>query len=122
MQISVLRKLLQLISPQDSPEATELSEEISELNPTENEITENNESVTEDAVTEVDEIEPDTDCEEEIPLPADTKAHLTSSVPRAAKAPQDLMTKGELAEIRALFKNLSDKEIQRLYKRVTKNT
>ena len=48
------------------------------------------------------------------------RSHLTSSVPRSAKAPQNILTKGELAQIRAIFNNLDDKEIQRLYKQVTK--
>ena len=48
------------------------------------------------------------------------RSHLTSSVPRVARAPYGAMTKGELAEIRSLFNNLDDSEIQRLYKRVTK--
>lgn len=48
------------------------------------------------------------------------KAHLTSNVPRAAKVPVGVMTKGEMAEIRELFGDIDDAEIQRLYKRVTK--
>ena len=50
----------------------------------------------------------------------DTKAHLSSSVPRAAKLPQGILTKGEMAEIRSIFGDIDDAEIQRLYKRVTK--
>lgn len=49
-----------------------------------------------------------------------TKAHLTSSVPRAARIPSGALTKGEIAEIRNILGNLDDAEIQRLYKRVTK--
>ena len=52
--------------------------------------------------------------------PTDTKAHLTSSVPRSAKAPIGVLTKSEIGELRNIFANLSDTEIQRLYKRVTK--
>lgn len=48
------------------------------------------------------------------------KAHLMSNVPRAAKVPVGVMTKGEMAEIRELFGDIDDAEIQRLYKRVTK--
>ena len=59
--------------------------------------------------------------DEEAQAPGESnRAHLTSSVPRVAKAPVNALTKGELAEIRALFKNLDDTEIQRLYKKVTK--
>ena len=46
----------------------------------------------------------------------DTKAHLSSSVPRAAKLPQGILTKGEMAEIRSIFGDIDDAEIQRLYK------
>ena len=52
--------------------------------------------------------------------PTDTKAHLTSSVPRSARAPIGVLTKSEIGELRNIFANLSDTEIQRLYKRVTK--
>ena len=58
--------------------------------------------------------------DEKPPHTESNRSHLTSSVPRSAKAPQGILTKGELAEIRALFANLDDKEIQRLYKKVTK--
>ncbi len=47
-----------------------------------------------------------------------TKSHLTSSVPRAASSPYGAMTRQQLAEAREIFGNLSDTEIQRLYKRV----
>ncbi len=49
-----------------------------------------------------------------------TKAHLTSSVPRVARLPQGALTKGQMAEIREIFGDIDDAEIQRLYKRVTK--
>ncbi len=49
-----------------------------------------------------------------------TKAHLTSSVPRSARAPHGALTKAEMAEIREIFGKIDDAEIQRLYKRVTK--
>ena len=51
---------------------------------------------------------------------SDTKAHLTSSVPRSARAPIGVLTKSEIGELRNIFANLSDTEIQKLYKRVTK--
>ena len=47
-------------------------------------------------------------------------SHLTSSVPRAAKVPRGALSKSEMTELRELFGGLSDTEIQRLYKRVTK--
>ena len=47
------------------------------------------------------------------------RAHLTSSVPRAARVPMGAITKHELAEMRSIFNNLDDFEIQRLYKKVT---
>ena len=53
-------------------------------------------------------------------IPPDTKSHLTSSVPKTARVPLGAMTKNELAEMRALFRNLDDNEIHRLYKKVTK--
>ncbi len=48
------------------------------------------------------------------------KAHLSSSVPRGARVPTGALSKGEMAEIRSIFGNMDDAEIQRLYKRVTK--
>ena len=57
----------------------------------------------------------------ETPSPTvNTKAHLSSSVPRAARLPQGALTKGQMAEIREIFGDIDDAEIQRLYKRVTK--
>ena len=72
--------------------------------------------------------EPSDNCLEDMPREADptpsptvnTKAHLTSSVPRVAKLPQGALTKGQMAEIREIFGDIDDAEIQRLYKRVTK--
>jgi hypothetical protein len=58
--------------------------------------------------------------EEALPVATNTKAHLSSSVPRAAKIPTGALTKGEMAEIRQIFGDMDDAEIQRLYKRVTK--
>ena len=54
----------------------------------------------------------------EAPRP-ETKAHLTSSVPRAAGVPAGVMTRHEMQEARAIFGDLDDKEIHRLYKKVT---
>ena len=72
--------------------------------------------------------EPSDNCLEDMPTEAattpsqtvNTKAHLTSSVPRAARLPQGALTKGQMAEIREIFGDIDDAEIQRLYKRVTK--
>ena len=75
--------------------------------------------------------EADDSCSEDMPTEAEptpetpsptvnTKAHLSSSVPRAARLPQGALTKGQMAEIREIFGDIDDAEIQRLYKRVTK--
>ena len=116
MQISALRKLLQLISPKTSPEEEKSLEEILEQE------TENDEGMQN---LEQDEGMQNAKCrmqneDENPPHTESNRSHLTSSVPRSAKPPQGILTKGELAEIRALFSNLDDKEIQRLYKQVTK--
>ena len=119
MQISVLEKLLQLISPKNSQEAEKPLEEILEQETESEEKFEIQNSEFEMNSEEA---------KEEEQIAEDTKAihtesnrsHLTSSVPKSAKPPHGILTKGELAEIRALFNNLDDKEIQRLYKQVTK--
>ena len=49
----------------------------------------------------------------------DGKAHLTSSVPRAARLPKGALTKSQMAEMREIFGGIDDAEIHRLYKRVT---
>jgi len=78
---------------------------------------------------EADEAEEDAMTEERPPVTeriasaeatAGNRNHLTSSVPRSAKAPLGVLTKSELGELREIFSGLSDTEIQRLYKRVTK--
>ena len=50
---------------------------------------------------------------------SETRSHLTSSVPSAAKAPKSAFSKSEMAEMRAIFGTLDDAEIYRLYKKVT---
>ena len=124
MQISVLKKLMQLISPSDSLEEKSLSEEILESSPEESE---EEEFEIQNSEFEIEGDEEEFEIDEhtnEMPLSTvstkNTKAHLTSSVPRAAKAPSGILTKGELKEIRALFNNMDDNEIHRLYKKVTK--
>ena len=125
MQISALRKLLQLISPSDSPEELKLSEEISEQSPAESEKEESEmqnsdlEIEGDDRVDEEPILEKTVDGARVAHIESN-RSHLTSSVPRAAKAPLGTMTKGELKEIRALFNNMDDNEIHRLYKKVTK--
>ncbi len=57
----------------------------------------------------------------EIRAQRDNRAHLGGSVPRAAGAPASAMSARELREARALFGNISDSELLRLYKRVTSN-
>jgi len=50
----------------------------------------------------------------------DTRSHLSGAVPRAAGSRTDMLSAGELEAARELFSGLSDREIQRLYKKVTK--
>ena len=50
----------------------------------------------------------------------DTRSHLRSAAPRHALAPDSRMSYRELEMARELFGDMSDKELQRLYKRVTK--
>lgn len=50
----------------------------------------------------------------------DNRSHLQSSVPLRATAPAELMGSRELEAARELFAGLSDREIQRLYKKVSK--
>ena len=126
MQISVLKKLLQLISPETSPEEERPSEATLEQraeNETEEfEIQNSKFKIEGDEALEKDSEEAHEEpAEEERPIHTENnRSHLTSSVPRAAKAPLGTLTKGELAEIRTLFANMDDTEIQRLYKKVTK--
>ena len=50
----------------------------------------------------------------------DTRGHLRSAHGRSAAASMNMMSQHELATARDLFPDLSDSEIQRLYKRVNK--
>ncbi len=50
----------------------------------------------------------------------DTRAHLRSSAPRHASSPASAMSYRELEIARSIFTDVSDAELQRLYKRVTK--
>ena len=137
MQISALKKLLQLIKNSESLEEVKSSEATSEQE-TENNLVDVDEEMQEIG-TQSDEMQSEEMQSEEMQSEEmqnaerrmqnteatvnhaeNNRSHLTSSVPRAAKAPIGTLTKGELAEIRALFTNLDDAEIQRLYKKVTK--
>ena len=129
MPISALKKLLHLLKNSDSQKDVKSLEEISEQNPNESDEMENSELEIQNSEYE----NMDSECEMENEDPEDetadavtistenNRSHLTSSVPRAAGSPVGAITKGELAEIRRLFNNLDDGEIQRLYKKVTKN-
>jgi len=50
----------------------------------------------------------------------DSRSHLKTSVPRAVKSPSGAMSRRELLEARALFSGLSDRQIEDLYRKVTK--
>ena len=50
----------------------------------------------------------------------DTRSHLKSAHGRSATAPTGMMSQYELASARELFPNMSDADLQRLYKKVTK--
>ena len=50
----------------------------------------------------------------------DNRAHLTSGVPAAARAPFGSMTRQELNSARELFSDMDDSEIQKLYQKVTR--
>ncbi len=50
----------------------------------------------------------------------DNRKHLRGSVPTSAGAARDAMSQAELSAARDLFSGLSDRELQRLYKKVTK--
>ena len=49
----------------------------------------------------------------------ESRSHLISSVPRGVSMPKSAMNKQEMQEARALFGDMDDNEIHRLYKRVT---
>ena len=50
----------------------------------------------------------------------DTRSHLTAGVPRMARSPMGAMSRRELEEARELFSGLSDRQIEDLYRKVTK--
>ena len=137
MQISQLKKLLHPIKELTSRRAKRSSAETSESRE-ESEVQSDKCRVMSDEslVNSLDEAVLEPMCEENAPVAEEnkpceelsetpsptvnTKAHLSSSVPRAAKLPQGVLTKGQMAEIRSIFGDMDDAEIQRLYKRVTK--
>ena len=53
------------------------------------------------------------------PKESDTRAHLTDSYPRASVSPAAQISQRELSMAREIFSDLSDKDILRLYKKVT---
>ncbi len=50
----------------------------------------------------------------------DNRSHITSSAPRGASASSEMLSSSELEAARTIFSDLSDREIQKLYKKVTK--
>lgn len=50
----------------------------------------------------------------------DNRAHLTSSVPKAAKSPDTGLGTREMEDLRQIFGDISDADIYKLYKKVTK--
>ena len=52
---------------------------------------------------------------------ADTKGHLRAVAPRGAKAPDGVLDRDSMKEAKLLFGNLSDAEINALYRRVTRS-
>ena len=53
------------------------------------------------------------------PTRQNTRAHLSSAVPRMAVAPGERISREELRMMRGIFSDLSDSDLQRLYKKVT---
>ena len=132
MQISQLKKLLRPIKELTSRRARRSSAETLELRE-ENKVQSCDEVQNSECKMQNEEVisEAADSCSEDMPTEAEptpetpsptvnTKAHLSSSVPRAARLPQGALTKGQMAEIREIFGDIDDAEIQRLYKRVTK--
>ncbi len=54
------------------------------------------------------------------PAPQNTRAHLKSSLPKRSRPPVTGMSSGQWQEARELFEDMSDSEIEKLYKTVTK--
>ena len=50
----------------------------------------------------------------------DTRSHLTAAAPRSAHSPSNSIHGEELNDARALFSDMTDSEIQSLYRKVTK--
>lgn len=132
MQISQLKKLLRPIKELTSRRAKRQSAETLESKG-ENKMQSCDEVQNSECKMQNEEMisEAADSCSEDMPTEAEptpetpsptvnTKAHLSSSVPRAARLPQGALTKGQMAEIREIFGDIDDAEIQRLYKRVTK--
>ena len=127
MQTSVIKALLhpikRLISPRQQRQSAATSELREESEMQSAELMQNEEAadLVSEATSEITDDEDVSEGADPTPSPAlNTKAHLSSNVPRAARVPLGSLTKGEMAEIRSIFGNMDDAEIQRLYKRVTK--
>ena len=54
------------------------------------------------------------------PKQKDNRAHLIGALPRAARSPITSMTQREWQEVRELFEDMSDGEIEKLYRKVTR--
>ncbi len=50
----------------------------------------------------------------------DNRSHITASAPRGASSSQDVLSSSDLEAARMIFSDLSDRDIQKLYKKVTK--
>ena len=55
------------------------------------------------------------------PKRADNRSHLSGAAPRGAGSPRTAMTQGELLRAREIFSGMSDREIQSLYKSVSRH-
>lgn len=53
------------------------------------------------------------------PTHRNTRSHLSSAVPRMAASPRDCISREELRTMRGVFGDLSDAELNRLYKKVS---
>ena len=53
------------------------------------------------------------------PVRHNTRSHLSSAVPRMAASPRDCISREELRTMRGIFGDLSDADLNRLYKKVS---
>ena len=139
--IKFLQKISQRLSPrQQKPSAETFESEVSDMQENELIIQSTPDANEESALTEkaflkteegssqrlTDDESPSLDEKvtaqpsDEVSYAENTTSHLSGTLPRAAAIPGGSMTKAELRELRQLFSNITDAEIQRLYKTVTK--